>query len=293
MKYAYYPGCSAKSTCNELDVSTQAVAEKLGLELVELEVAACTGAREVRDKDPELFYTLNARTLALAEKLGLDLVTVCATCQLNLAEVNHKLKNDEALREKINRNLAGENLRYEGKVAVKHFLWILSTDVGFEKLKSLVKRPLTGLKVAPFYGCHILRPAKILGFDDPDNPTSLENVFRILGAEPVEYRGKSRCCGFHVLLSQEEIALKMSGRHLGEAKQKEADCLVTTCPLCHTALDPYQESIEKVTNQQLQMPILHLAQLLGLAFGMEPDELKLSSHVVSVQPVLDKILQPA
>lgn len=289
MKFAYYPGCSAKSTCPELDQSTKIVADKLGIELIELEVAGCTGAREIRDLDPDLFIMLNARTLALAESMNLNVLTVCATCQLNLAEVNRNLKDDPILMEKVNRSLSALNLSYHGGVEVKHLLWIVSTNIGLDKLKDKVTKPLTGLRVALFYGCHILRPKELHGFDDPDNPNSLENLTRVLGAEPIDYRGKTRCCGFHVLLTDEDISLKMSGRRLEEAKDKKADCLLTTCPLCHTALDPYQTGIEKKLKKDLKMPILHLPQLLGLALGVDPKELMLSNHVVSPVSMLAKI----
>ena len=289
MKFAYYPGCSAKSTCPELDVSMKAVAKKLGLELAELEVAACTGARQLRDSNEELFLTLNARTLALAEKMGRNVVTVCATCLLNLVEVNDRLRRDAALRTKINRNLSEVGLQYRGDCEVTHFLWVLLRDIGAEALATRIVRPLRGLRIAPYYGCHILRPKDVLGFDDPDSPTSLDTLIRLLGAEPVTYEGKKRCCGFHVLMAKEDVALKLSGRRLLEAEEAKADCLVTTCPLCHTSLDPYQSAAARTSGAMGDLPIIHLPQLLGLGLGLDPRELKLDGHVVSMAPVLEKL----
>ena len=289
MKFAYYPGCSAKSTCPELDVSMKAVAKILGIELTELEVAACTGARQLRDSNEELFLTLNARTLALAEKLERNVVTVCATCLLNLAEVNDKLRRDAELRTKINRNLSEIGLKYRGECEVTHLLWVLLRDIGAEALAKRIVRPLHGLRVAPFYGCHILRPKDVLGFDDPDSPTSLDTLIRLVGAEPVAYDGKKRCCGFHVLMAREDVALKLSGRRLWEAREAKADCLVTTCPLCHTSLDPYQSAAARTSGAKADLPIIHLPQLLGLGLGLDPIELKLDGHVVSMAPVLEKI----
>ena len=288
MKYAYYPGCSAKSTCPELDQSTNVVARELGIELVELEVAGCTGSRQIRDLDRDLFLTLNARTLALAENMNLDVLTVCATCLLNLTEVNKTLRDDPGLMERINENLSASGLSYCGGVEVTHLLWVLLKDIGAEELGRKTRKPLTGLRVAPFYGCHILKPKEVLGFDDPDYPTSLENLIRVIGAKPVDYKGKRGCCGFHVLLDNEDVSLKMSGKHLSQAKDEKADCLVTTCPLCHTALDPYQTAIEKQLDMKLDVPIIHLPQLLGLALGLDPGELKLSDHVVSPSSMLAK-----
>jgi len=289
MKFAYYPGCSAKSTCPELDISMKAVARKLGLELTELEVAACTGARQLRDSNEALFLTLNARTLALAEKMERNVVTVCATCLLNLVEVNDRLRRDAELRTKINKNLSEIGLQYRGECEVTHILWVLLRDIGAEALAKRIVRPLHGLRVAPFYGCHILRPKDVLGFDDPDSPTSLDTLIRLLGAEPVAYDGKKRCCGFHVLMEKEGVALKLSGRRLLEAQEAKADCLVTTCPLCHTSLDPYQSAAARTSGAKADLPIIHLPQLLGLGLGLDPTELRLDGHVVPMAPVLEKI----
>ena len=289
MKFAYYPGCSAKSTCPELDISMKMVARELGLDLIELEVAACTGARQLRDSNEELFLTLNARTLALAERLERNVVTVCATCLLNLVEVNDRLRRDAGLREKINKNLSEIGLQYRGRCEVTHLLWVLLRDIGAEALARRVVRPLRGLRVAPFYGCHILRPKNVLGFDDPDSPASLDTLIRLLGAEPVAYDGKKRCCGFHVLMAKEDLALKLSGRRLLEAQEARADCLVTTCPLCHTSFDPYQSEAARTSGAKADLPIIHLPQFLGLGLGLDPKDLRLDGHVVSMAPVLEKI----
>ena len=293
MKFAYYPGCSAKTTCPELDQSMKAVAKKLDLDLAELEVAACTGSRQIRDSDEELFLTLNARTLALAEALERDVMTVCATCLLNLTEVNQSLRRDADLRKKINANLAKIGLEYRGTVEVTHLLWVLLKNIGAEQLAKKIVRPLRGLRVAPFYGCHILRPKDALGFDDPDSPTSLDALIHVLGAESVSYDGKKRCCGFHVLMTREDIALKISGRRLSQARDAQADCVVTTCPLCHSSLDPYQAAVESKLGTKINLPIVHLPQLLGLGLGIDARELRLDGNAVSTAPVLEKILLEA
>ena len=289
MKFAYYPGCSAKTTCPELDQSMKAVAKTLDLDLAELEVASCTGSRQIRDANEELFLTLNARTLALAERLERDVMTVCATCLLNLTEVNNTLRTNAELRKKINANLAKIDLEYHGSVEVTHILWVLLRDMGAEQLAKKIVRPLRGLRVAPFYGCHILRPKDVLGFDDPDSPTSLDSLIRLLGAEPVDYDGKKRCCGFHVLMTKEDLALKISGRRLVQAREEQADCVVTTCPLCHSSLDPYQGAVEAKLGKKIDLPIVHLPQLLGLGLGIDAKELKLEGNAVSTARVLEKI----
>ena len=289
MKFAYYPGCSPKSTTPELDNTMKKIAEKLDIELVELKEASCCGSVEARLRNPDLYHALNARTLAMAEKLGLNILTICATCQLNLAEVNKNLRESHELLARTNEVLSKVNLSYNGGVEVKHLLWVLLEDVGVEKLRDKVVKPLASVKVAPFYGCHMLRPKEILRFDDPYNPTSLESFIRTCGAEPVDYSGKTKCCGFHILFVNEKLAAKMSGQHLKEAKDNGAECVVTPCPLCHTTLDAYQTVANKESNIKLDLPVFHLPQLLGLALGMDSKELMLSKHMVSPKNMLDKI----
>jgi succinate dehydrogenase / fumarate reductase cytochrome b subunit len=216
-------------------------------------------------------------------------MTVCATCLLNLTEVNNTLRENAELRKKINGNLAKVDLEYRGSVEVTHILWVLLRNIGAEQLARKIVRPLRGLRVAPFYGCHILRPKDVLGFDDPDSPTSLDSLIRLLGAEPVDYDGKKRCCGFHVLMTKEDLALKISGRRLTQAREGQADCVVTTCPLCHSSLDPYQSAVESKLGKKIDLPIVHLPQLLGLGLGIGAKELKLEGNAVSTAPVLEKI----
>jgi len=285
-RYAYFPGCSAKGSCGELDISTQAVAAAFDLELVELEDAGCTGAREFRAISEQLHLTANGRILALAEAQGGDLVAVCDTCLLNLMETNQRLRADGEARAAVNRALAEGGLEYGGGVAVKHFLWVLLEDVGEARLRAQVTRPLSGLRVAPFYGCHIRRPASAYGAEVADRAASLERLCRILGAEPVAYDGADKCCGFHVVMAEEKIALAMGGARLAGAQAQGAQCLVTPCPLCHTVLDAYQPNIERQLQRGLGLPILHVSQLVGLALGLTAAELALPRHAVDAGGVL-------
>jgi len=289
MKFAYYPGCSPKSTTIELDKTTRKLAEKLGIELVELEDASCCGTVELRSRNEDLYRALNGRTLAMAEKQGLNILTTCATCQLSLAQVNKELRDDKSQLAKTNRILSEIDLKYHGGVEVRHLLWVLLEDVGAERLKKQIVKDLERLRVAPFYGCHILRPKEILGFDNPNNPTSLETMIRLCGAEPVDYRGKTKCCGFHNLPYQQKLAVKMSARYLKEAKDNGANCVVTPCPLCFTVLDGFQSLASKELNTNLDLPVFHLPQLLGLAMGMNGKELMLSRNMVSPRTILAEI----
>ena len=289
MRVAYFPGCVAKGNCPELNQATKRIAPLIGIELVELTGAPCTGAGVLQAQNPVLADTYNAKTLALAEELDLPLMTVCSTCIGCLRKSNQKLSEDEGYRAEVNAVLKSGGHEYHGGVDVTHLLYVLIKELGLDNLRGMVKKPLTDLRVAPFYGCYILRPASIMGIDDPDNPTSMERVIEALGGTPVDYYGKTRCCGFPIGLENEEASYKMAGKHIGEAKDKGADCMVTPCPLCHMNLDLLQPGVSQVVKRQLDMPVFHLPQMIGLALGLPPKELGLSKHIVSAQSVLAKV----
>jgi succinate dehydrogenase / fumarate reductase cytochrome b subunit len=289
MRFAYFPGCVAKGNCPELYQSTARIAPLLDIELVELKEAPCSGAGVLQAQNPKLADAYNAKTLALAEEQGLELMTICSTCIGCLRKSNRKLQEDEDYRAEVNEVIKPGGHEYHGKVNVTHLLYVLIKEVGLDTLRNMVKKPLSGLRIAPFYGCYILRPADIMGIDDPDNPTSLERVIETLGGIPVDYTGKTRCCGFPIGLENEPAAFKMAGKHIGEAKDKGADCMVTPCPLCHMNLDLQQPKASQIVNRQLDMPVLHLPQMVGLALGVPPKELGLSKHIVGTQPVLAKL----
>lgn len=292
LKYAYYTGCAAKGVCPELHESTLAVARALGIDLVELKSASCCGAGVIGELEPDTQLAMNARNLAQAERLGTDMMTICGTCQGVLSKAHKELRN-EATRERINRTIADAGGIYNATIEPKHLLWVLIKDYGLARLERKVTHPLTGLKVGPFYGCYILRPSEYLGFDDPYNPKSLEAVIRALGAEPVDYSGRTKCCGFPIVLEKESTAMKMVGRNLLEAQENGADCLVTPCPLCHMNLDLYQERAEQEMEQRIGMPILHLPQLVGLALGIPPKDLGMHKNMVRTDSILAELALPA
>jgi succinate dehydrogenase / fumarate reductase cytochrome b subunit len=285
MKFAYYPGCSARSTCAELNEAMHEVAARLGLDLTQLDSATCTGARELRAIDPAGFHTLNVRILALAEREGLPLMTVCNTCTLNLLDAHAAFSDDPALADEINGRLAGEGLHYSGRTRISHFLWVLYEDIGVERLRSMVVRPLNGLSVAAFYGCHITRPPMRYGFVDSRNNVALERLAEILGCRPIDYSGRTECCGFHTAAHDERVAIKLTGQHIKSAKHNGAAAMVTPCPLCHTVLDGFQREIERDMGETLDMPVLHLPQLVGLALGLAPSVLRLDRHMASTDAI--------
>ena len=285
MKFAYYPGCSARSTCAELNQATHRVAKKLGLELTQLESATCTGARELRAIDPIGFFTLNLRILALAEREGLPLMTICNTCTLNLLDAHAAFVDDPHIAIKANATLTHEGLRYNGKTRITRFLWVLYEDIGLERLRELVIKPLSGLTVAAFYGCHITRPPQRYGFVDSRNNIALERLAELLGCRPIDYSGRTECCGFHTAAHDERVAIKLTGAHIKSAKIGGANTMVTPCPLCHTVLDGFQREIEKDSGEKFDMPVLHLPQLVGLALGLTPEELRVDRHVVGLETI--------
>ena len=286
LKYALYPGCAAKGATPELYQSTMAIIGRLGIEVVELTAASCCGAGVISEADPDVALALNARTFAQAEELGLDVMTICGTCQGVMGAANKRLKSEPGLLERINQVLARDGIAYRGTVQVKHLLWIVVREVGLHRLGQQVRIPMQDFRIAPFYGCYILRPFWDLGFDDPENPTSLEKVIKTVGGEPVAYAGRTKCCGFPIILEKEAIAVAMAGTNMKEAKDEGADFMVTPCPLCHMSLDIYQDRAGRAVKAQLDLPILHLPQLLGLAMGVPPKDLGVSRHLVPVDSII-------
>ncbi len=293
LQYAYYPGCVAQGACRELHDSTIALAAQLDIELIQLKKAACCGSGTFKEDSQLLEDVVNARNIALAESLGLPLLTHCSTCQGVIGHVDERLKNarqtDPDYFEQVNGFLANQGCSpYQGTGAVKHVLWALVADYGLERLADRVRRKLSGLKCAAFYGCYILR-GQDNGFEDPFNPQSMEDVFKAVGAEAIVYPGRTQCCGWPISSYATDQSFVMAGGHLEAAIAAGADCLVTPCPLCHMQLDSRQPEIAKVTGKKISIPILHLPQLVCLALGVEPQVLGLDRHIVNTQPILDQL----
>ena len=292
MKYAFYPGCVARGACPELYAATVEVCRRLDIELdgEVLKGASCTGAGVLQEKNQRLGDTLNARTLAMVERSGLPLLTICSTCQGVMAQANQRLRSDGDYLAEVNADLAEEGLEYMGTVEPKHLLWALLEDVGLDMLKSQVVRPLTGFRVAPFYGCYIVRPSSALGFDEnPQRQDALERVIEAVGAEVVDFRGKTLCCGFPILTINQTNSLKMVANHTLDAKEQGAVAMVTPCPLCHLNLDGYQPQAAAARKAPIDLPIMHLPQMVGLALGIDPKAMRLNRHIVSTKRVLSEL----
>lgn len=291
MKVAYWPGCVSRGFTPELHGSMAAVAPLLDIELIELDRGSCCGAGVIAEHNQELADTLNARTFALAQQTDGELMmNICSTCQGAQGECQERLDANAEYREHVNATLAetSPGLSYEKGLTNKNFLWLLVEEIGLENLRARVKRPLTNLRVGPFYGCYIVRPQDRLGIDDAHpRDQYLHWVIDALGGTVIDYAGAYKCCGFPIITMNKQASLKQAGTHLSDAQDAEADCLVVPCPLCHLNLDLQQPSAAKVVDRQLSMPVLHLPQLVGLALGLEPKQLGMSKHVVKPTAVID------
>jgi succinate dehydrogenase / fumarate reductase cytochrome b subunit len=291
MKVAFWPGCNIpRQGTPELRITAAAVCAKLGIELEDLSLAPCTGSGILQAKDLVYADTLNASTFAMAEDMGLPVMTICSTCQGVFSQANKRLKDRPEYLAQINETLAEQGMTYSGNVDVNHLLWVLVEDYGLDELRKAVVRPLTGLRAAPFYGCYLLRPSAALGLDEhPERRTSLESLIEVLGAEAVDFRGKTLCCGYPLVGVNDENSAAMVGTHTQEAKDKGADCMVTPCPLCHMNLDGVQPQAGEQRGARINMPVLHMTQLMGLALGIDPPDLGFDRHTVAVKSVLDKL----
>ncbi len=282
LRYALYTGCTARESTPELLKSTLAIAKALDIELVLLDEASCCGASHLQDFDDFLSLVLNARNICYAEKLGLDMVTICNTCQLNTALTKERLDADADLKMRVNEKLSEVGLEYKGSSKIKHFLYALVDDLGVEEIAKKVTKPLNDLNIAPFYGCHNLRPSKLHKGENPYKPTSIDQLIVALGGKSIEYEHKNKCCGFHVELQAPKTANSLSANAMLDAIDSGAETIVTPCPLCHIRMDVQQRNISKQAGRDVKIPVLHLPQMIGLALGISPKELGLDHHVAEV-----------
>jgi heterodisulfide reductase subunit B len=274
MKYAYYPGCSLQESAHEFDVSVRAVMDRLGVELVEIPDWTCCGASAAEPGSELMNYALPARNLALAEKelAGLDVLAPCSACYLNLLKVNREVVGNKALHGRVNEALDACGLAYDGKVRVRHILDILVNDIGLEAIGGKVGADLNGMRVAPYYGCQILRPYEV--FDDPRKPVTMDSVLTAMGAQPHPWDMGARCCGASLMVTHPEVAMHSVEAILAAAEG--ADAIATVCPLCQMNLEAYQHDAAAGGHH---VPILYLTQLMGLAFGLEEPSVLLDTNM--------------
>lgn len=285
-KYAYFPGCSLHSTAYEYDLSARAVSGKLGLELVEVPDWNCCGATSAHSTSHLLGVALPARTLAIADKMGLDLTAPCAACYQRFVAA-YKEMQDETKRQRICQAIEKE---YTGNHGVKNFLEIFTTPEMLSEIKAKTVKPLEGLKVACYYGCLLVKPPQLVGgFDDPENPQSMDNLVRALGGEAVQWPYKTECCGASLFLSAEDAAIRLTNDILKIARDAGADCIATACPLCHQNLDMRQRTAKSRFDMDHKLPITFFTQLIGLGLGIPQRELGFKGHFVDCTPILKKV----
>jgi len=287
MNYLYYPGCSLEGTATEYHVSTQAMMAALGVELREIEDWTCCGASAAESVSGLLSRVLPARNLALAERMDSrgDIVIPCSACYLNLRRVEVEITQEEGLLDKLNAALGEEGLSYRGSTKSRHLLDVLARDVGAQQIGQRTQRPLEGLRVAPYYGCQCLRPYG--GYDDPQQPRSMDPLIEATGAEVHPWTMGAKCCGAGLMTTKKEVAVELTGAILRAARG--ADCIVTVCPMCQMNLDSYQGQAAKVQGQDLGISVLYLPQLVGLALGLTAEEVRLKSNLALTDSLRQKL----
>jgi len=284
-KYLIFLGCVIPYRVASYEVSARKVLQKFGIELVEMPDFNCCGL-PMDPVDHEMMLIMSARNLAVAEQQSLNILTLCPGCSGTLRKVNNMLKEDKRLREVINTRLNEVGLEFKGSIEVKHLVRVLAEDLGLEKVKNSVVRPLVSLKVAEHNGCHFLRPKKIASFDDPEDPKILKSLVEASGATCLDYMDESECCGAPSVGINDKVPLQLTRDKLNHIKIVGAQALITICPFCHMMYDTNQGRIEKMFSENYCIPVLHYPQLLGLAMGFSPDELALSELRIDVSRIL-------
>jgi heterodisulfide reductase subunit B len=287
--YTYYPGCSLQHGNHAYEVSNQAVAEALGFGLEAIDDWNCCGATEYFSLNRLPAYALVARNLARASDGGADeVIAPCSACFLNLFKTDKHMKLYPELNEKVNGALEAGNLKYEpGSLTVRHLLEAIITDVGFDALKDRVRRPLYGLNLAPYYGCLVARPDSV--FDSTEQPTMMDKMFEVLGAEATTFHLKTFCCGGHMTQISEDTALEMIHKIVKNAADNGADAIVTICPMCQLNLDVYQGYANDLFGTEYEIPVMFFTQVIGLALGLSPKELGFGQEFVNMSSLVDKI----
>jgi len=293
-EYTLFLGCTVPVRALNYEISARKVAEKLGLRLSEVSDFSCCGY-PIKSVHRYAYLLMAARNLALAEKKGLPLCTLCSACCGSLTEANHEIQEDEKLRKKINEDLSKwVGLRYEGGIRVTHFIRVLDQEIGKTSIAEQVRTDLTSLRVAPHYGCHYTKPSTIYDrTENPEDPKSLDELIRATGAESVDYEDKLQCCGGGVLAMDEQVALAMAHRKLDHLRAQQADAMILICPFCNVMYEGNQRKIEKTFQTEYKLPVLYYPQLLGLALGLEPEELGMKMNRIKTTELVKKISRRA
>lgn len=288
MKYIPFFGCMMATKYPWFEASVRLTLDKIGLELIDVDGFTCCPdpiyfqAHEKMD-----WYTVAARNISLAEDLGHDIITTCSGCTATLSEANHALKEDDELKDKINKRLKKIGREFKGTVNVRHAVTVMRDDFGFDRVAESVNRPLEGLKVAVHYGCHLLKPSSIMRVDDPDHPTILENFIKSFGATPVHHAKTLLCCGRACIT--DNISNNMVMDILEAIKNEGADCMGMICPTCFDEFDVGQVLLGRKFKKTLNIPVVYAFQLLGLAQGFKPEDVGLHMHKIKFDRIIEMV----
>ena len=289
ISYALFLGCTIPARQPHYEISARKALTKLGIELVDLESMTCCAPPPIQSIDLETSLAVAAYNICLAEEADLNIVTLCTGCFESLAMANTLLKENQQLKAKVNKILAEAGKEFRGSKEVRHYLQVLMNDIGLEKLKDSITRPLNNLKVASFSGCHLLRPSSLLRFDDPERPRIFDTLIEALGARSIWYKNKLRCCGGLLRGYADDVALAIARDKIVNTTNAGADCIATLCPFCFLTLDLGQMLMKSTYKEEYNMPVIHYAELLSLSLGIDPKELALNFHKVKIDKVLEKI----
>ncbi|MBP8707938.1 MAG: CoB--CoM heterodisulfide reductase iron-sulfur subunit B family protein [Caldisericia bacterium] len=285
MDYAYYPGCSLESTSPDFNISTNALIKFLDLGIDEIPDWTCCGASALHPQDKLLSVALPALTIESANKIKKDIMVQCPACLAHLKESRNVISEGGELAEQLSKILEGHDI--SPNINIKHFSEILLNEYGLGNLQDKVVRKLNGLKVVCYYGCVIVRPKKLMQYDDPENPTIMDKLISITGADVLDWPFKTRCCGASYSISRVDVVYDLTYEILSMAKKVEANAISVLCPLCHVNLDLRQKAIEQRYGEKFNLPVFYYTQLLGLSFGIDPKELALDRLFVSPFPLLE------
>jgi heterodisulfide reductase subunit B len=286
MRYSYFTGCQIPARLTYCDLAVRNVTHAFGIELHDLQDVGCCGY-PIRFVDADANMVLSTRILAYAERAGLDLMVLCNSCYSSLLKAQHLLEEDLTFTQKVKNALLTDGLSYNHNIRIKDILEVFYYEIGLETLRSKIKRELEGLKVAVHYGCHILRPSQVLNFDNAEDPTILDDLVEVTGAESLYWPLKLWCCGCPTLPIDEKLALGLARKKILDAIDAGAHCIVTTCPSCQLAFDINQRTIERAFDEEYALPVLYYPQLLGIAMGLTPEEVGLPLN----RAPIDKIIQ--
>lgn len=292
--FTYYPGCSSQASAVHLDKSLRAVGSKLGYTFQDIPDWNCCGASVGHIEGGHLpHHALSGRNLAQAQKMGpADVATPCAACYLNTHYTNETIRNNPKMKDKVNQALAAGNMSYDGSLHVRHICEIIVNDFGMDAVKAQVVKPLTGLKVAGYVGCQTVRPfarTERGGNFDPsyDQPVFLDNMIAATGAEALDYKNRTSCCGGSVSVMDPNKTIHLMKRIVEEAAEKGADAIATPCPLCQTNVEMYQDEINKRYGTNYQIPVVFYSQLMALSFGMDAKkDAALDAHMIAADKVI-------